>query len=921
MASGFSQLGGVLDGLIDSFTSVIVDPIINFINDWLAWLIHGIFYGIQIGLFYVMDVVQGLFRKVAGLDTYYSNNEPVEGDIVFSLFQDPTVQATFISILVAGIFLLFITTFIAVLKTEFDEKDNAKGPVFKSALKAIAYFAIVPIVCLLGVYVSNVVLKMLDGATSRDAHSFSSSVFTAAAFDANRARADADFAKKCYQEHKWIPGMASLAAFDQEKVASLIDQAFRGNYAPVATESSQANTSVPNLSGGETQEYVIMYNDVSLASVTVTILKGHNEKLTFSTFSQTNLGLVYYFYDPLKYNYIIGYVAAGAVVFMLLNLLIGVIQRIFELCVLFVLSPAAVALMPLDGGDRYKAWRGMFVKRVFSAYGPILGLNLVFMVLTLISNITFFPPGGMNDLYNSIVYLIIMFTALVAIRSLVDLVTELVGQGDALKQGEGTAKDVMAKAQKVGGIAANGAMMPVRMVGHTAINALNKRNARSAMEDLRFDAAGNVTNDQSGEAGSSSRMLGTRFLGRANQLIGRKNSASALARNEFHTRRQNTMAYLAAGGKVYDSAGNERRYGVGQHKTLADSPAKSLENIRGALVDDDKIQGFFKGFGKGVPIASGIAKSLKDKKEFKDAKDKVKLERKAAKSLDDEAAAAAAAAQAASSNSGSVLYSAPPPGGGSGGSGGAGGSGGSGGLGGSQTTASGGTAQPQTGQSTNTSNVVGGTPTTMAGAIPVTIQNTPTVTISGSGDEGEGIDASFDVDNGQFVEQYGEDAAFMSAMALNVDADEMKDDSFYQNRADKLNTEKLAAGKITQETDENGNTYYKAADMNVDANKTDVDSNTTNNDTNTTTTTTDSGEVKAKIDDEGLKTAIKKVSDAQNRTRDDIISALNSLNKEVQKTTDASKDTASVVKGIAKVVGKIGNNVGNGKTKSGKNKR
>lgn len=917
MASGLSVIGGGFwDGIINYLADGVVAPILNFFNTYLAYIIGLILYGLQIGLFYIIDAIQMVFRRVAGLDVYYSNGVEQEGDIVFSLLQDPTVQATFISILVAGVFLLFITTFIAVLKTEFDEKDNAKAPVFKSALKAIAYFAIVPIVCMLGIYVSNVVLKMLDGATSRDAESFSSSIFTAAAYDANRARQDADFAKYCYNNHKWIPGMNNLAAYDQERVASLIDQAFRGNYVPVVADSG-TNTSAPALATGDgVQNYEIMYNGTKLASASVVINRGLTSgTLTFSTFSQTNYELVYYFYNPLSYNYIIGWVASIAIAGILLNLLLGVIMRIFELCILFVLSPAAVALMPLDGGDRYKSWRGMFVKRVFSAYGPILGLNLVFMVLTLIKNIQFFPPGGVGGLYNSLIYIVIMFAALASIRSLVDLVTELVGQGDALKQGQSMAKDTKALATKTIGQVGNVAAIPARATYNAIARGVNSHNNRKAQEKLYFDketgkltskyekddkgnyirdANGNPVLNQNAEVGSSSRMYGTRIRGALAGLTeeGRANSKSYEEAQKFKTRRAETEKYLKShNGMVTDQDKNgkpiQKHYG--QYSEGA-GVGGSLKNLWGSYVDDKKGEEFAKGFGKGAPIMGSIAGAYKKKgeaKEYDDMKKKAKAERKIAGELNREESIG-------HDNGDYSLYAAAPPsiapapagsGGGAGGTPPAGASGTP--AAGSPTFTGAGVAGFTPGSTTNNSSssqtVAGGTPSTMNGAAPVTVQNTPTVKLAGDNDnETPDLQVSAENNEGSFeLNEVNSDTPTVSVDANNVDED-------------------------------TNNTEIDTDKEETDAGKTEVDAGEA--------TTKADGDAKMKIDDAKITEALSQVKAATNNTKESIVNALNKLSKEVQKNADASRDTASVIKGIAKTVGKISNDTGS-KTRSGKNKR
>ena len=934
---GWNPLSGLIDWLSDAFQNTIVVPIMNF----FSYLIGCIFYGLQMGLFYIMDAIQLVFRRVAGLDIYYDNGVAVEGDLVIKFLQDSTVQAVFFSILIAAIILLFITTFIAVLKTEFDEKDNAKGPVFKSALKAIAYFAIVPVVCFLGIMVSNIVLRMLDGATSRDAQSFSTQLFTAAAWDANRARNDADFAKEVYLNCKWIPGMSSLTlgntseviieeqqsssqnsanqsaygqssgpvvladgdvtltAYDQEAIADLIDQAFRGAYAPT--------TGTATIHGN----------------------KGWDYEQTFSVFSITSYDLVFYFYDPISYNYLIGYVGGFAICMLMLNLLIGVIQRIFELCVLFVLSPAAVALMPLDGGGRYNAWRGMFVRRVFSAYGPILGMNLVFMVLTLMQDVTIFPDGGINGLYNAIVQLIFIFTGLVSIRSLVDLVTELVGQGDALKQGEATAKQVQDFGSKAIGAAANIYMTPVRAglsVGKNAKRRIQNRRAENkALDTMAFDSAGGVRGrdaenredgyNRSGmfrNARNAMAAAGNRATG------GRYFSEGAAAHETDREQRSLARNYLRGGAHQVDKDGNPILDEEGnQVAAVPEGRYRELSNTRKEITDslgnawdatglDKKIEESAGKFGDGVPIIGGIAKFFKGRSEQKaDKKAKAELLKQEAWKRE--------------------LFGSGGTGGGAGsGSGGAGsGSGGSpsGGAEPDIDFTEGAEEAPAATIADNerifNQNYGDGTPAN------VNVMNTPTVTIKQEdAEESPPVQVTWDD-----TKQYNEMNDWMKNIGLNAEeinsfqggltVDDLNDYGQYQYKM-KYGNDNSKMEEFLQGYSDNGEHLLKikADKVDQDVLKEDTDADEQRMRTTAMNIQAEQSDIKTaegdklKIDDEGIKNALGAIKGAINITANNIENKLENIQANTRATSQRIDTQTTKLDSIAKDIKQVSENTG-----------
>ena len=144
------------------------------------------FYFLCTLVFQVLDLLQLLVRKLAGLDVvYYSSeifsgtgggsSEPQSGDIVLEFIQtiftnsNSILSNIFWALIVLALIMLIITTFVAVLRSEYsatDSKSASKGRIIGRAFKAIASFAIVPIVCFFGVFMANVILQALDTITT-----------------------------------------------------------------------------------------------------------------------------------------------------------------------------------------------------------------------------------------------------------------------------------------------------------------------------------------------------------------------------------------------------------------------------------------------------------------------------------------------------------------------------------------------------------------------------------------------------------------------------------------------------------------------------------------------------------------------------------------------------------------------------------
>ncbi len=94
-----------------------------------------------------------------------------------------------------------------------------------------------------------------------------------------------------------------------------------------------------------------------------------------------NILAVYMNFDPAQINFIAAYTSS---IFMSLILAIVCLQsilRIFILVGLYAISPLIAVYTPLDGGEKFRAWRRTFIAYVVSAFGPILMMKVYFITL------------------------------------------------------------------------------------------------------------------------------------------------------------------------------------------------------------------------------------------------------------------------------------------------------------------------------------------------------------------------------------------------------------------------------------------------------------------------------------------------------------------------------------------------------------
>ena len=474
------------------------------------------FYQLLTPFYGIMDLLQLLVRKLAGLETIYGiNSEKYTGDLVLYFInlifsgESNVLRNIFISLIVLGAVMLVITTFIAVLRSEYtatDSKSASKGKIIVNALKAIASFAIVPVVCFFGMFLANVILNAVDMATSvadtnesittdlvveRDSEGnptktetvsvfkknksgtlynysilgvkiasknapISGLLFKSAAYGANRARKNDQFYNTMMNNDGVSAKVFNLKKGTTDTIkeynCELMDSAFANTYQ--LRESVMLDTEPFKTS------HMFPFNGTIAGSIADTALSS----IPLEYFDKNNVSWVWYYYDLWAYDYVIAIGASIMILTILFSMVFGLIKRLYELIVLFLISAPLASLMPLDGGSALKKWREKFVSKAIGTYGPIAGLNLFFILLGLISRIQLVGHPVADKLVN----VLLTIAGLTMVKDISTLISELAGGDDTLKAGQDKAKEAGAVAKKIGVAAAAVAGGGAFVVGKTA---------------------------------------------------------------------------------------------------------------------------------------------------------------------------------------------------------------------------------------------------------------------------------------------------------------------------------------------------------------------------------------------------------------------------------------------------------------------
>ncbi len=455
---------GIFDFLIEWIASL-VGTVIGWFFDIVMQIVNRMIYSIAKQILFIVDAIQVLFRRLAGLDKYWiiENGQSVEkeGDILISLMSNKTILEVFITLTLVAVAMVIIATIIKVVQSEFttEGSKNSKGGIIGQAIKSLIMFMLVPVLCFGGVLVSNALLKALDGATSNGgSESMASQVFVSAASSANKVRLG--WFKLDDEAVEFINNGQPFNNVSQ--AANAIDNAFR--------TKKDYKKNPPANAGGIVETIV----NTIFSSGPGMIANGVS---TIGVATYENIYMVGTYYDIGQMNMIIMIGGAVMACYIMLITSFGLVMRLFKAVILFVISPPVIAIAPLDKGNAFQSWRKQFVSEVLAGYGAILGLNLFFIIMPILNNINLFPDlGGATSLtgttpgadvsttfggfggtiYNDLAHLLFTLVGLYMMKDLIKMIGDIAGGSDATGAGEKMAKQAGSAALKVGMAVATG---------------------------------------------------------------------------------------------------------------------------------------------------------------------------------------------------------------------------------------------------------------------------------------------------------------------------------------------------------------------------------------------------------------------------------------------------------------------------------
>lgn len=327
----------VLSWLFEEVLAPILFPVLKdalqfFVDLWM--LIYSRFiYLLFSGILKLIDYLEKAFDVFIGLEnvTYTVDGREISGTLVEVLMQQKAVSTAFWALTLGALGLSLLLTIYATVKSAFDLDFENKRPVSKvlaAMMKTFIQFFTVPFFVFFLLKLSAVILKGITGVLGFGGETtLGRIVFVIASLDASKTEG--------YNISNPGEGI-KIGVTDAER-------------APFY-----------NISGTGLKDYGRLM-DVDEA---------------------------FYLQD---FDYLIGFIAAIFLLFTIGICLIIFVQRVFEICLLYLASPYFVCMIPLDDGEKFSRWREMFVGKCFTGFGSVVGMRLFLMICPIImgNDITF----------------------------------------------------------------------------------------------------------------------------------------------------------------------------------------------------------------------------------------------------------------------------------------------------------------------------------------------------------------------------------------------------------------------------------------------------------------------------------------------------------------------------------------------------
>lgn len=376
-------LSWVFNNILANILFPVLQDVLNYAIALLKTLFCGIFYRLFAGILKLIDYMAEAFDIFIGIQDVslvqtIDHGETTEtvtiiGSLAEVLLQQPVINQVFWALTLGGLGIAMILTTYATAKSAFDLDFENKRPVSKvlsSMMRAFIQFFTVPFLVYfmlrLAVFILQSVSAVMGGGTDT---TLGRIIFVIASLNAAKSTSGV----KNYK--------------DLKEPLDLFDDRVRFCFYSKTPEKVQ-----PNL---KAMDY-------------------------------TNVDQVTQYFELANFDYLIGIIAAVFLFVIMAICLIVFVQRIFDIVLLYIVSPYFVSTIPLDDGERFGRWRELFIGKCFSGFGSAIGMRLYLMICPLVMTGSLRFGGGSSPEMDYLMKLFFLIGGAWAVFKSGPMITQLI---------------------------------------------------------------------------------------------------------------------------------------------------------------------------------------------------------------------------------------------------------------------------------------------------------------------------------------------------------------------------------------------------------------------------------------------------------------------------------------------------------------
>ncbi|MCR5119171.1 MAG: hypothetical protein K6B44_06070 [Lachnospiraceae bacterium] len=407
LASVLSKiLSWVFDNVMKPMLISIVWPTVKAIAELIMDVISTFLFDLVSLLYKCIEYVLKFFEIFSGISdvTYDGKSMP----FLNVLFVSPTIQRGTWAIISISFVLLLVFSIAAVVHSMGESGGELNRPVSKvlqSTMKAFIRMMLIPFTCLFLISVSGTVIRSVYNGM-----------------------------KAVNSEQTQLSGDVSGSSTTIPRVLFCL------------TTLNAANSPTYNISGGDTSK--IALNDALRAPY---YFEDYADKNNGKAKDYTDRDVVSADFNYKDIDYSLGIPLALSMLFILIVCVIKFIERIFNILILFVISPIFSSTMPLDDGKRYDTWKEAFIGQLFMGFGSIVSMQIYLLLIPpLMDSKLSFGKGTVEA--NALIRVILLFGGAYAVHSAGTLITGILSSSAASTERSAQAHGAMV-AQRAGSMA------------------------------------------------------------------------------------------------------------------------------------------------------------------------------------------------------------------------------------------------------------------------------------------------------------------------------------------------------------------------------------------------------------------------------------------------------------------------------------